>query len=78
MPDSVGRFVVDNEYELKTLDRLARERGRRVDILLRVTPGVEPHTHKAIQTGEPSLSTHCCCRSQPILNGATAPFRWPT
>ncbi|MGQ0571832.1 MAG: diaminopimelate decarboxylase [Armatimonadota bacterium] len=47
----VGRFVVDNEYEMKTLDRLARERGRRVDILLRVTPGVEPHTHKAIQTG---------------------------
>jgi diaminopimelate decarboxylase len=47
----VGRFVVDNDYELKTLDRLARERGRRADILLRLTPGIEPHTHKAIQTG---------------------------
>jgi diaminopimelate decarboxylase len=47
----VGRFVVDNDYELRTLDRLARERGRRADILLRLTPGIEPHTHKAIQTG---------------------------
>jgi diaminopimelate decarboxylase len=47
----VGRFVVDNEHELRLLDRFARERGRRADVLLRVTPGIEPHTHKAIQTG---------------------------
>lgn len=47
----VGRFVVDNEYELAWLDRLARERGRRAEILLRVTPGIEPHTHKAVVTG---------------------------
>jgi diaminopimelate decarboxylase len=47
----VGRFVVDNDLELTLLDRLAREQGRRADILLRVTPGIEPHTHKAIQTG---------------------------
>lgn len=47
----VGRFVVDNEYELTLLDRCARERGRRADVLLRVTPGIEPHTHKAIITG---------------------------
>jgi diaminopimelate decarboxylase len=47
----VGRFVVDNDYELAVLDRLARERGRRADVQLRVTPGIEPHTHKAIQTG---------------------------
>jgi len=47
----VGRFMVDNEYELGWLDRLARERGRQADVLLRVTPGIEPHTHKAIATG---------------------------
>ncbi len=47
----VGRFIVDNEYELRTLDRMARERGTKADVLLRLTPGIEPHTHKAIQTG---------------------------
>ncbi|MGH2403755.1 MAG: diaminopimelate decarboxylase [bacterium] len=47
----VGRFMVDNERELTWLDRLARERGRQADVVLRVTPGIEPHTHKAIQTG---------------------------
>ncbi len=47
----VGRFMVDNEHELTWLDRLARERGRAADVVLRVTPGIEPHTHKAIQTG---------------------------
>ncbi|MDR7420609.1 MAG: diaminopimelate decarboxylase [Armatimonadota bacterium] len=47
----VGRFVIDNGHELTLLDHLARERGRRADVWLRVTPGIEPHTHKAIQTG---------------------------
>lgn len=47
----VGRFMVDNLHELRWLDRLARERGQRADVLLRLTPGIEPHTHKAIQTG---------------------------
>ncbi len=47
----VGRFMVDNQHELATLDRMARERRTRADVLLRLTPGIEPHTHKAIQTG---------------------------
>lgn len=47
----VGRFVVDNFYELEMLDGLAREKGIRQDILLRMTPGVDPHTHKYTSTG---------------------------
>lgn len=47
----VGRFVVDNAHELSLLSRMARERGKRAEILLRLTPGIEPHTHKAVQTG---------------------------
>ena len=47
----VGRFMVDNRHELTTLDRLACERHTKADVLLRLTPGIEPHTHKAIQTG---------------------------
>jgi diaminopimelate decarboxylase len=47
----VGRIVVDNFYELELLNKLARERGMRQDILLRLTPGVDPHTHQYTTTG---------------------------
>jgi diaminopimelate decarboxylase len=47
----VGRFVVDNEYELDLLADLTAHTGTQADVLLRLTPGIEPHTHKAIQTG---------------------------
>jgi diaminopimelate decarboxylase len=47
----VGRFVVDNEYELDLLEAYTARLGTQADILLRLTPGIEPHTHKAIQTG---------------------------
>jgi diaminopimelate decarboxylase len=47
----VGRIVVDNFYELELLNKLAGERGMRQDILLRLTPGVDPHTHQYTTTG---------------------------
>jgi len=47
----VGRIVVDNLPELSMLDGLAGERGAKPDILLRLSPGVDPHTHRYIATG---------------------------
>ena len=47
----VGRVVVDNFYELELLNGLAKERGLTQDILLRPTPGVDPHTHQYTTTG---------------------------
>ncbi|MCS7172729.1 MAG: diaminopimelate decarboxylase [Armatimonadetes bacterium] len=47
----VGRIVVDNFHELDLLETLTRRRGRSAEIWLRITPGIEPHTHRAIQTG---------------------------
>jgi diaminopimelate decarboxylase len=47
----VGRIVVDNLYELNLLSELARERGDKPNILLRLSPGVDPHTHSYIITG---------------------------
>jgi diaminopimelate decarboxylase len=47
----VGCIVVDNRYELKLLGEIAKERGDRPDILLRISPGVDPHTHRYIITG---------------------------
>ncbi|MBB6051112.1 diaminopimelate decarboxylase [Armatimonas rosea] len=48
----VGRFVVDNPYELKRLSELAAAQGKTQAILLRVTPGIDPHTHAKISTGQ--------------------------
>ena len=47
----VGRIVVDNFYELELLNKLAGERGISQNILLRLTPGVDPHTHEYTTTG---------------------------
>ena len=47
----VGYFIADNEDELAALDRIAGENGKRQKLLLRVTPGIDPHTHKKISTG---------------------------
>ena len=48
----VGRFSVDNFYEAELLNKIAEEKGVNVDILLRLTPGIECHTHEYIQTGQ--------------------------
>jgi diaminopimelate decarboxylase len=47
----VGRIVVDNFYELNLLNKIASEMSCKPDILLRLTPGVDPHTHKYVSTG---------------------------
>jgi diaminopimelate decarboxylase len=47
----VGRIVVDNFYELKLLSKLAGKRGVSQSILLRLTPGIDPHTHQYTTTG---------------------------
>ena len=47
----VGRIVVDNFHELEMLGKLVKEKGVTQDILLRITPGVDPHTHQYTSTG---------------------------
>jgi len=49
-------IVVDNWHELKNLDQLAKERSASASliaprVMLRLTPGIECHTHEYIQTG---------------------------
>jgi len=48
---SIGRIVVDNFHELGLLNQLAKDRGIKQDILFRLTPGVDPHTHQYTTTG---------------------------
>ena len=47
----VGLISVDNFLELDLLNEVAKSNNKTVDILLRVTPGIECHTHEYIQTG---------------------------
>ena len=48
----VGRFSVDNFYEAELLNKIAEAKDVKADILLRITPGIECHTHDYIQTGQ--------------------------
>lgn len=47
----VGRISVDNFFELSLLNEIAKSHKKIVNILLRITPGIECHTHEYIQTG---------------------------
>ena len=51
LDNKVGTFVVDNEDELYALSAEAKARGIVQRILLRITPGIDPHTHRAVVTG---------------------------
>lgn len=48
----VGCFVVDNVEELYAIDRIAAEKNSTARVLLRLTPGIDPHTYAAISTGQ--------------------------
>ena len=48
----VGRFVVDNFYELDLIEKFCLENNKTQKIYFRVTPGIDAHTHKYIRTGQ--------------------------
>ena len=47
----IGYFVADNVEEVDAVNRIAGEKGVRQKILLRLTPGIDPHTYAAVATG---------------------------
>ena len=48
----VGRISADNFRDLELINEVGRARGKQVDVLLRITPGIECHTHDYIKTGQ--------------------------
>lgn len=48
----VGRIVADNIEELHLLSALAAEKGVTPNVLLRIKPGIDAHTHQFIMTGQ--------------------------
>ena len=47
----IGRVVVDSFHELQLLDEISGELGKKQEILVRVSPGIDPHTHAYTTTG---------------------------
>lgn len=52
LEQNVGRIVVDNIFELERLNRLACERGAKANIMFRIKPGIDAHTHDFVRTGQ--------------------------
>jgi len=52
LKEKVGTMMVDSEHELDLIDQIAESLNTKVEIILRVTPGIDTHTHKYIQTGQ--------------------------
>lgn len=52
MEHGIGYFVADNVEEVIAVEKEAERRGLKQKILLRLTPGIDPHTYEAISTGK--------------------------
>ncbi len=52
LENGIGRIVADNYTELELLNRIAGEMGKAAEILIRIKPGVDAHTHDFIMTGQ--------------------------
>ena len=52
MENGVGYFVVDNREELDAIERCASQKAIKQKVLLRLTPGIDPHTYEAVSTGK--------------------------
>lgn len=52
MESGVGYFVADNAEEIEAVDKAAQKRNICQKILIRLTPGIDPHTYEAVATGK--------------------------
>ncbi|WP_313233918.1 diaminopimelate decarboxylase [Tissierella praeacuta] len=50
--NNVGRIVVDHLEEIDMIEEIGKKYNRKVHILFRISPGIDSHTHKYIQTGQ--------------------------
>lgn len=50
--NNVGHIIVDNIYELELLNKIAADNNKVVNIMFRIKPGIDAHTHSFVQTGQ--------------------------
>jgi diaminopimelate decarboxylase len=73
----VGRVCVDNLTEVDTLQEVASQHGAAVDVLIRVSPGVQADTHTHIQTGKVDTKFGFAIADGAALEGVTRAFKSP-
>jgi len=49
---NIGAFVIDNLHEIEQINVICAKKQKKIKALLRITPGIEVHTHEYIQTGQ--------------------------
>ena len=67
----VGRVVVDNFLELRMLADRTRAQNKTQRVFLRVTPGIDPHTHRRIRTGQEDTKFGLSIASGAALDAVT-------
>lgn len=50
--NNVGRIIVDYLEEMELIEEIAKKHNKKVHVLFRISPGIDSHTHKYIQTGQ--------------------------
>lgn len=48
----VGKIIIDNFYEIDLLRQVLEEQDSKINVMLRITPGISAHTHEYDQTGQ--------------------------
>ena len=50
--NNIGRIIVDNIYELERLNKIAERKNVIANVMLRIKPGIDAHTHNFVKTGQ--------------------------
>lgn len=78
--NNIGFIIADNLDEVQTIQNIAIKLNRVIDIMLRITPGIDAHTHEFIKTGgidskfgvlikyDQAISAICAIKDMPNIN----------
>ncbi|MHB9146096.1 MAG: diaminopimelate decarboxylase [Symbiobacteriia bacterium] len=77
LENGVGRLVIDNLQELDLVEAAAGALQRKAQVLLRVTPGIEAHTHEYIRTGQVDSKFGLVLENGQALEGVRRALRLP-
>lgn len=50
--NNIGVIIVDNYFELDSINEIAKQKGKKVKVMFRIKPGIDAHTHDFIRTGQ--------------------------